>query len=158
MERINQIMTHPLYQQHRNRIEQLEQDRKFCRHGLNHCLDVARILYIKVLEEQLPIAKDVVYATAILHDIGRDVQYEEEIPHHRVGAEIAAEILKDCGFSSEEIVRITEAIRLHHKKENEDVFNALLYRADKLSRNCFDCKAADECYWELGKRNSKVSI
>ena len=39
MERVNRIWNHPLYQQNFRLLLSLEADRKFCRHGLDHCLD-----------------------------------------------------------------------------------------------------------------------
>lgn len=33
---------------------------------------------------------------------------------------------------------------------------ALLYKADKQSRNCFLCSAASECYWSDDKKNMKI--
>lgn len=158
MERINQLMTHPMYQKTQQNIQEAEVNRKFCRHGLEHALDVARILYIDVLEKNLPISKEVVYAAALLHDIGRYEQYEKDVPHHEAGALIAETILSECSFTNEEISLITAAIRLHktNVKDGKDSLNALLYKADKLSRICFHCKAADECYWEETKKNATI--
>lgn len=158
MERINQIMEHPVYQYHMRRIEEAEQDRIFCRHGLEHALDVARIMYIEVLEHHISYQKDLIYAAALLHDIGRSEQYERQIPHHEAGAGIAAGILEECGFEREEIVRITDAIRTHRNERigEPNSLNELLYQADKLSRNCFACKAEKECYWEPEKRNQMI--
>lgn len=158
MERMNQIMSHKLYQYHQQKIEEAETNRRFCRHGLEHALDVARILYIKVLEKGLSYSKDVVYAAAFLHDIGRNEQYQEEIPHHEAGARIAEMILSDCDFSREEILLITAAVRLHQTKEcvDDSSLNELLYQADKLSRACYRCKMREECYWSEDKKNKEV--
>ena len=105
MERVKQIVKHPLYQYNQQKIEEAEKDRFFCKHGREHALDVARILYIQILEHDLPIKKDVVYGTALLHDIGRWEQYEKRIPHHEAGAKIAGSILSECGYSKEEIIQ-----------------------------------------------------
>ena len=78
MKQIDQIMAHPLFKEAMCGIEDAEQDRIFCRHGMEHCLDVARILYIMVLERNLPYRKDMIYATALLHDIGRYEEYRGE--------------------------------------------------------------------------------
>lgn len=158
MERMNQIMSHKLYQYHQQKIEESESDRVFCRHGLEHALDVARIIYIEVLEKGLSYSKEVVYAAALLHDIGRYEQYDKEVPHHEAGAEIAGRILEECEFSKDEISLITEAIRLHQIREaaDENSLNHLLYQADKQSRMCFHCKAAKECYWPEDKKNATI--
>lgn len=158
MERIDKIMMHPVYQYHGRCIEEAEQDRVFCKHGLAHALDVARILYIMVLERNLSFDKDVVYAAALLHDIGRAKQYKEQVSHHEAGVCLAREILVDCQFDEQEILIITTAIKEHQsaKEETADSLNLLLYQADKLSRNCFCCKAREECYWEEYKKNKSI--
>lgn len=158
MERIDQIIQHPVYQYHMGRIEEAEQSRIFCRHGLEHALDVARIMYIKALEQHISYQKDLIYAAALLHDIGRFEQYEKQLPHHEAGALIAAGILAECQYTGEEITQITDAIRSHRKADSGEmsVLNKLLYDADKLSRNCFACRAQQECYWESSKRNRTI--
>lgn len=173
MERIDKIQNHPLYVVNQQRIDELEQNRIFCCHGVNHSLDVARILYILVLEQGLFYEKDIIYATSLLHDIGRGLQYEENVSHHEAGAGLAKEILKDCDFNEHEITMIVSAIAGHHTGnaysedgenvqsestgyDNDTLFMDLFYKADKLSRNCFDCKAREECYWSQEKRNLQI--
>ena len=158
MERIDQILKHPCYQYHQRKIEEAEQDRIFCKHGREHALDVARIMYIQVLERAIPIKKDVVYGTALLHDIGRWEQYEKQISHHEAGARIAEHILMECGYQKEEIKIITDAIIAHQatRTEDENILSELLYRADKMSRACYDCSAKKACYWEETKKNKII--
>lgn len=165
MERIEKIRKHPLYVRNQQRIDEMEVNRIFCCHGVNHSLDVARILYILVLEQGLSYEKDIIYATALLHDIGRGLQYEEHVSHHEVGAKLAKDILLDCNYSEDEIAMITAAIAGHHtgkshseavKDYSEASFTDLFYQADKLSRNCFDCKASKQCYWTQEKRNLQI--
>ena len=69
--------------------------------------------------------------------IGRRMQYDQGIPHEKASAGIAKEILPECGFSGEETGMILEAILSHRKKETGVNLNALMYRADKMSRLCF---------------------
>lgn len=160
MERIERIIRHPIYQKYQTRIEELEQDRIFCRHDRKHSLDVARIMYILILEQGISIPKDVVYAAALLHDIGRAAQYEENRPHHEAGVSIAALVLKDCGYEGEEISIITEAIASHQNSDDageDSSFHKLLYEADKLSRSCFDCEAYGECYWDSERKNDRIT-
>ncbi len=163
MERVEKIRMHPLYVKHQKRIDELEVNRIFCCHGVNHSLDVARILYILALEQGLSYEKDIIYATALLHDLGRGLEYEKSMSHHEMGANLAKQILCECDFSDEEIVLITETIARHRtgeaKQENakqQRLFCELFYQADKMSRNCFDCEASDACYWEEEKRNLKI--
>ena len=77
MKEIELIRKHPLYLSCCKRLEELERDRQFCRHQMPHLLDVARIAYIRSLENGLGLKKEVIYAAAILHDIGKASQYTE---------------------------------------------------------------------------------
>ena len=156
MIRVNQIWKHPIYQEQLQALQMLEADRKFCRHTPEHFLDVARLAYIRALEENAPVSKELIYCTALLHDIGRTRQYEDGTPHDEAGAVIAEQILKELGFSLEEIQAIVSAIRGHRAETNQTILGQLIYRADKKSRNCFSCKAEPECYWSSAKKNMTI--
>ena len=121
-------------------------------------MDVARLAYIEVLEKQLPIPREKIYAAALLHDLGRVEQYEIGTPHDVAGARLAEIILKDCGFEAEERAEIIEAISGHRKsKTGEDrLLPGVLYRADKASRQCLFCSAQPECNWPEEKKNLKL--
>ena len=75
MTRVNRIRNHPLYRESLHNIEKLEQERIFCGHNAQHLLDTARLAYIENLERNLGISKEMIYAAALLHDIGRGLQY-----------------------------------------------------------------------------------
>lgn len=156
MDRVNQIWKHPLYQTELHKLQLLEADREFCKHTPEHFLDVARLAYIRALEENYPVSKELIYCTALLHDIGRARQYEDGTPHDEAGAVIAEQILKELGFSPEEIQAIVSAIRGHRVETNQTILGQLIYRADKKSRNCFSCKAEPECYWSPAKKNMTI--
>ena len=108
MERIDKILNHPLFIENLEKNKAAEADRRFCRHDMVHFLDVARIGMIINLEENLEIPKDMVYAAAILHDIGKHLQYNKGIPHEKASAEIAPAILRECGYGEEEVYIVTE--------------------------------------------------
>ncbi|MFR8385866.1 MAG: HD domain-containing protein [Blautia massiliensis (ex Durand et al. 2017)] len=156
MDRVNQIWNHPLYQNELNKLQLLETDREFCRHTPEHFLNVARLAYIRALEENAPVSKELIYCTALLHDIGRARQYEDGTPHDEAGAAIAGQILNELGFSMEEMEAIVSAIRGHRAQTDPTVLGKLLYTADKRSRNCFSCKAEPECYWSPAKKNMTI--
>lgn len=160
MERINKITDHPLWKLHIAKLKEAEKDRIFCKHGIEHLLDVARIAYIENLEENCGISKEMIYAAALLHDIGRFLQYSEEKPHEEAGAELAEEILKDCGFHQEEKKEILLAITAHRKMETrqDKSLAGLIYRADKQSRMCKFCPAFFECNWSAEKKNKNIKI
>lgn len=158
MERINKIITDEQWQKYLARITECETDRIFCRHNMVHFLDVARLAWIFNLEEGLGLAKEYIYAAAVLHDIGRFVQYENGTPHPQASADLAPEILLRCGFSEKETAEITEAIRQHGNAEikEEKSLRGVIYRADKASRACYACKQADVCDWSSRKKNLKL--
>jgi putative nucleotidyltransferase with HDIG domain len=161
--RINAIRRHPRYVACYKRLEELEKDRIFCRHQMNHLLDVARIAYIRNLERGLDISREVIYATALLHDIGKGQQYEEGTPHEIASARIAEEILDslptNLQFCAEEKEQILAAIRGHRRlREGAEPLEALLYESDKLSRTCFSCPAEAECNWNENKKNKEILL
>jgi uncharacterized protein len=155
MDRFNCILNDERYIYYLKRNKQFEKDRKFCKHNLKHFLDVARIAQSINLEENLGFGKEIIYTTAILHDIGRSLQYENDTPHEIASWEIAKDILKDYKYSKEEIEFIKQGILGHRDKKNEN-FALLMYRADKLSRLCIACKSAHECNWSDEKKNFKI--
>lgn len=169
MIRVEVILKDPRYQEyiHKNSIK--ETDRKFCRHTFQHLVDVARITYILLLEAgdikrfinenclAPDAAKEIVYASALLHDIGRWREYETGEDHAVVSAELALEILCEAGFNQQETDIICTGIREHRRTcDNASLLGDLLNRADNLSRLCLQCQAGDECYkldrMETGRR------
>lgn len=155
MERADRICRHPLWRDSMEQIRVLERDRVFCRHDTVHCLDVARLAYIEALEQGLTVPKELIYAAALLHDIGRHLQYREGIPHDQGSAGIAETVLTDCGFTPEERTEVRTAILGHRDRETGERRDlaGLLYRADKASRNCLFCEAEAACNWSPEKKN-----
>ena len=150
MDRINRILEHPLFTESVKRNEMAEAKRSFCHHDIEHLCAVARIAMLLNLEEEAGLKKDIVYGAALLHDCGRYKQYEDGTPHEEAGAVIARSVLSECGYSEEEIITIIKAISSHRgsvEKSREDALADILYRADKMSRNCRFCKVYDECNW-----------
>ena len=149
MEIINKILNNTYYIEYLNKIKEHEKDREFCKHDINHFLDVARLAYILNLENDLKIDKEIIYATALLHDIGRWKQYEEGIPHEVASSNLSTKILESADFSIEEIQMIKEAILNHRNKDiaGQNNLMGIIYRADKTSRKCFSCKSELICNW-----------
>lgn len=138
------------------RLKELENDRRFCRHDLGHLLDVCRIAYINVLENNLMISKDVIYGAGLLHDIGRVEQYESGVEHDIASAGAAQVILPECGYNDGDIKLICDAILLHRNDKCDSGLGRILYMADKASRCCFNCEARSECNWPENKKNKGV--
>ena len=157
MPRVTAIWNHPQFQRELRRLNDLERDRMFCRHGLAHLLDVARIAWILNLEDDLGLDRELVYAAALLHDIGKGEQYLKGTPHEAAGEKIASEILatldSDIFMTVSEARAVLRAVRGHrHLRQDAEPLEELIYRADKRSRMCFACPVADRCNWPAEKR------
>jgi len=153
MERVNRILSDGEYQAFLQENGRREQDRLFCRHDLEHMLDVARLTYILLLEAgQLAQAcpgagRELAYAAGLLHDIGRWRQYDGHGDHAADGARLAGPILERAGFSPQEAAVIRRAIGEHRSADaGSSCLGAALARADDLSRPCFRCRAREHCY------------
>lgn len=156
MNNIDVIMSNKLYKEALKKLSEYERDREFCNHTIEHFIDVSRIAYIMVLEEKLSVSKEIIYAIGLLHDIGRVRQYEEGIHHDIASVEMSKEILKETSFTEQEINTILNGIA-NHRKESDNKLEEIIYKADKLSRQCFNCKAEKECYWSSEKKNFKIT-
>ena len=153
MKRVNAVLENELFRRALAEIEACEKGRVFCRHGLPHLLDTARIMSILALKEGKALPQEEIYACALLHDIGRESGAE----HASKSAALAEKILPQCGFDEKECARICGAIAEHgHDKEGNSALAELLCRADRLSRPCFACAAAGDCYWT--QKNTEIVI
>lgn len=160
MERIQKIIKHPLYKEYTGKIKEWEKDRQFCKHDYVHFLNVARLAMIIKLKEQIDISEELIYAAALLHDIGRHIQYETGNDHAIASGKLAPAILKEAGYSERETDIIVEAIVSHRneKVKEEKNLKGLLYRADKLSRECYFCEVSELCNWKERKKNNKLIL
>lgn len=160
MDRVNRILENDVFREHLKKNKEAEEKRIFCRHDMTHFLDVARIGMILNLRENQQIPEDLLYAAALLHDIGRHEQYEKGTPHEKASAETAPFILRDCGFTEEETEEIVQAILWHRSTGTAEAVGlaGILYRADKASRACFACEARDACNWSEEKKNLRLKV
>ncbi|MBQ9690708.1 MAG: HD domain-containing protein [Eggerthellaceae bacterium] len=160
MPALAEVVAHPLFRENMTRIYDYEQNRIYCKHGMSHLLDVARIAYIAALEESMPLKKEVIYVAALLHDIGRAKQYESGVEHDVAGARIAQDILQEnIYFSDAEKDQIVQAIANHRQSiEGMTLLQSVIFRADKSSRKCYMCKAQDTCKWSRDKMNLDIRI
>lgn len=160
--RVDAIWNHALFQRHYQALLSLERDRPFCRHGIAHLLDVARLAWIENLEQGLGFDRELVYAAALLHDVGKAVQYTNGTPHEVAGEKIASSILAtlpdDASFTTVQARQILTAVRGHrHLRADATPLERLIYAADKRSRACFACAAADRCNWAPERRNNVLN-
>lgn len=159
MDRVNKILKNENFKKYLKKNKKCEKNRVFCKHNLQHMLDTARIAYIINLENGLNIDKEVIYAAALLHDIGRWMQYEKNIPHEEASVQLASPILQECGFSEKESQDIANSIYFHRDKEEKtEGLRNIIALSDKLSRNCLYCKSAAECNWSNDKKNNYLQF
>lgn len=200
MPRVDALVCHPRFALDLAHLEELERDRPWCRHGLSHLLDVARIMWIAVLEHGWDASaghevagvgssardacdtgtatceggagtplftRDVIYATALLHDMGRVAQYETGEPHHAAGQRYARELLGELAgperFTAAETEAIVYAVGAHRScgagasaGPAAEALANLLRASDKAARACWACSARATCAWPLEKRNEGV--
>lgn len=158
MNRVNRILNNKLFKSYLKIINEYEKERIFCLHNIDHFLSVARIMTIQAMQDGISIEHDILYAVALLHDIGRAFEYQNGLDHSHAGALIAIEILDSCLYNSDEITIISSAILNHNNKEEKNYLHHLLRYADRLSRNCFLCSAKDKCNWPENKKNRGVVL
>ncbi|MCR5213093.1 MAG: HD domain-containing protein [Eubacterium sp.] len=173
MKRVNNILDNKEYRKRILEIEELELSREFCGHGFEHLLMVARLGYAILLEDMnygketiadtygLDEAKELIYASALLHDIGRysTLEIDMGMNHRESGIYIASPIIRQAGFDRQEEELILGAIKNHGTmSENPGSLEGIIFRADKKSRNCFSCKAYDTCNWPKNQKNNNIDI
>ncbi len=158
MNRVNQILHHPGFCRALEEITAAEANRPFCGHGLEHLLSVARVAALTAQDEGQELSRPLIYAAALLHDLGRAVEYRGEGTHEEASPALAEPILTDCGFSPAERAEILTAIRQHRSswQGTRSPLGELLYRADKKSRPCFLCPAAGACNWPPENRTNTL--
>ncbi len=147
--RVNELIDNPIYENYMLKIEKAEKERSYCKHGFDHGLAVARIAHSFLLEQgETSLSKEVIYAAALLHDIGRWVEYQTGEDHAQASATLALPLLEESGYSSEEIKVIVKAIGEHrtHSGENLSALGRALALADDWARDCRQCKAKDGCH------------
>jgi uncharacterized protein len=150
MKRVNKILSSLDYTLYLQKNERAEEGRVFCKHSFEHSLEVARLTYIILLDNnEVFISREMAYAAGLLHDIGRWQQYETGEDHAATSARLAAPLLEAAGFSRSESDLILKAIRQHRLKadngEHRSPLSMALCQADAYSRICFRCSVRDEC-------------
>lgn len=159
MKIVERLLNHPDFFAAFDTIEANEKTRIFCRHGLDHALDVARITWILTLENKRDFEKETVYLAALLHDIGRS---KDNANHDEESARMAITLLSACCADAPLIKAIADAIAGHREKSTSiDLHTAtlgeLLAYADQKSRPCYRCAAAPNCYWDAQRKNHTIT-
>lgn len=146
MEIVDKILEHPKFIAYLKLNAEEEKQRKLCHHDLQHALDVARVAYIISMEKGLNVDKELIYIAALLHDIAKWKQYQENVDHALESAILAEEILSDIGVKELDAEMILEAIRSHRSKDQKTTaLSEVLYSGDKACRLCTTCEDIKEC-------------
>ncbi len=159
MKIVERLLNHPDFRAAIDTIEKNEVTRIFCRHGLDHCLDVARIAWILTLENARPFDKETIYLAALLHDLGRSVNNAN---HDEESMRLTAQLLPACGADATCTADILAAIGAHREKQvaldfTQATLGELLAYADHKSRPCYRCPAINECYWDESLKNHTIT-
>lgn len=159
LEITNRILINETYRTELDKLRELEKDRVFCGHDIEHFLDVARITMIICTEKGIDVMPDLIYSASLLHDIGRSREYTENVPHHMAGMEIAEKILDEVNCCEDMKKKILSLVLNHSNRENEkDSLESIFYTADKKSRLCFACKSRNICNWQKDKKNMNIEV
>lgn len=159
MFRVERLLYNGQFQELMGELEELERNRVFCRHGWEHCMAVARAAALLNEERCLGYSREMLYALALVHDIGRVQQYKDGTPHEEAGARIAGELLPLCGFEAGEVKKMVDAILEHRSdREGENGLSQLLMEADKRTRLCFACGVRESCNWQAQRQNFTIHI
>ena len=156
MNRADKILKNEKFRAYLQKTAHYEKDRIYCLHDIQHALDTARIAYIKSLEENVRIDKEIIYAAALIHDIGRCKQYEDGTPHDEASVLLGRGVLEECEFTEEEIAQILSAVSEHRTDKGRSPLGKILYEADNKSRMCMLCKARGTCKWKTEDMNMEV--
>lgn len=158
MKYVNRLIENETYMALMGKIHELEKKRTYCHHGFNHLLDVARIAYLMNLEYGFGYEKEFIYLCALLHDIGRAMEYSTGVSHEMAGVEIAGQLLEEIDYPLEKRQEIIEKVanHRHNMLQDEITANNFFWYADKRARNCFACNAADSCNWPKQKRTMRI--
>lgn len=120
-------------------FRQLEQYMHLCMRDSAHDKEhVYRVLYIAldIASHEQDVNFDVLITACLLHDIGRQAQFDDPtVCHAGRGAEMAHGYLIDAGFDSDFCRHVADCIRSHRFRKNsppESIEAKILFDADKL--------------------------
>jgi len=121
----------------RDKVERYarEQMTKLGLHGWPHVKRVQR-LCIGLSRHMKGVDLEVVELAALLHDVGKFVEKENNaLDHGKVSAEVADEFLRSMEFDEGKVEAVCHAIRVHtHGEEPRSVEAKLLHDADFLDK------------------------
>jgi uncharacterized protein len=98
-----------------------------------------------------------IWAAVALHDLGQEREYRYGGDHAMIGAELAAELLRDTHFPQRSIPAVQQAIREHRMTGGsmpQTLEGRILYDADKI--DCLGAIGIGRLYCITGRYNQKI--
>ena len=98
-----------------------------------------------------------IWAAVALHDIGQERELRLGGDHALIGAEMAAELLRDTSFPQKSIPAVQQAIREHRmtgREAPQSLEGRILYDADKI--DILGAVGIGRLYMVTGRYNQKV--
>jgi uncharacterized protein len=98
-----------------------------------------------------------IWAAVALHDIGQERERRHGGDHALIGAELAAELLRDTPFPQHSIPLVQQAIREHRMTGGaipQTLEGRILYDADKI--DCLGAIGIGRLYCITGRYNQKI--
>lgn len=127
-------------------------------HNMEHVMRVYSLCLD--LAEGEPVDLDVLKTAALLHDIARVREDNDDtgtIDHAFLGAEIAENILKDLGYSKEKREQIKHCIASHRFRSSctpQTIEAKILFDADKI--DVLGALGVARCFMLAGKYNERI--
>ena len=140
---IDRILSDERYLKKINRLNEIEKDRIYCKHDLDHFQEVYQILSILSSRRGLDDSRNMSKTMAYFHDIGRADSYDGY--HRKSSSDFARILLGEYYYIDNNIVE--DSLR--------DTWAKLLRISDQLSRNCYICKANEICKWLEGEKTNE---
>ena len=166
MDTVTRLIQHPLYKEKYDALQVYEKERLYCRHDMRHFMRVAQIADQIARENRLSFSTEEITLAALLHDIGRTMQYQHKISHAEASASFAREILLSLGYDDKKTEEIRKAIRTHSNRTDVkkrfarrgelQSLDELLSFADQFSRECFSCEVKDSCKWKTEEKIDRI--
>ena len=132
MNKVNEIINNKLFIDKIQKLKLIEKDRIFCKHGIEHLLDVARIAYIKNLEEIFKDCADIVK---------REIKVECEQPFRIYG------VYTDGLINREILERYLLTIVMNYKNLHGEIKDTESSRTQLIMQHfsaTFDVKEVDK--------------
>ena len=98
MDTVTRLIQHPLYKEKYDALQAYEKERLYCRHDMRHFMRVAQIADQIARENGLSFSAEEITLVALLHDIGRIMQYQNNISHAEASASFVRDILLSLGY------------------------------------------------------------